>query len=86
MLFRSLGKAGQGVTGLFYGDTSQFLIQVAGALLCAVWAFGATFVVFKIVNAISPMRVTADIEQQGLDVPEFGMAAYPEDAMHAAEF
>ena len=47
-----LGKAGRGVTGLLHGDTSQFLVQLGGATLCAVWAFGATFVVFKIVNAI----------------------------------
>ena len=81
-----LGKAGQGVTGLLYGDTSQFLIQVMGAALCAVWAFGATFIVFKMVNAVKSMRVTQDVEEQGLDVPEFGLPAYPEDALHAAEF
>ena len=81
-----LGKAGQGVTGLFYGDTSQFLTQVIGAAICAAWAFGATFLVFKMVNAVKSMRVTADVELQGLDVPEFGLPCYPEDAVHAAEF
>src|SRR5207237_384401 len=40
-----MGVAGRGVTGLLYGDTSQFLVQIAGAALCAAWAFGATFVV-----------------------------------------
>jgi ammonium transporter, Amt family len=81
-----LGKAGQGVTGLFYGDTSQFLTQVMGAAICAAWAFGATFIVFKAVNAVKSMRVSREVEEQGLDVPEFGLAAYPEDALHAAEF
>ncbi|MGZ5508139.1 MAG: ammonium transporter [Limisphaerales bacterium] len=80
-----LGKAGQGVTGLFYGDTSQFLTQVMGAAICAAWAFGATFIVFKLVNAVQSMRVSKEVEEQGLDVPEFGLAAYPEDALHAAE-
>src|SRR5262249_33146597 len=42
-----LGTAGQGVTGLLYGDTSQFLCQLLGATLCMVWTFGVTFVVFK---------------------------------------
>jgi Amt family ammonium transporter len=51
------GKAGQGVTGLFYGDTSQFLTQVMGAAICAAWAFGATFIVFKVVNAVKSMRI-----------------------------
>jgi Amt family ammonium transporter len=74
-----LGKAGQGVTGLLHGDSSQFLLQFGGATLCAVYAFTLTFVVFKVVNAIRPMRVSAAIELEGLDVPEFGMLAYPEE-------
>src|ERR1035437_9651307 len=45
-----LGKAGQGVTGLFYGDSTQCVVQLIGATICAVWAFGLTFVVFKAVN------------------------------------
>ena len=81
-----LGQAGKGVTGLLYGDTKQFLVQVMGAVICAAWAFGATFVVFKVVNAVKSMRVSKEVEQQGLDVPEFGLPAYPEDAIHATEF
>ena len=80
-----LGQAGKGVTGLLYGDTSQFLVQLGGATLCVLWAFGATFVVFKTVNAIKSMRVTPEVETEGLDVPEFGLQGYPEDALHAME-
>jgi Amt family ammonium transporter len=78
-----LGTAGQGVTGLLYGDTSQFLCQLLGATLCFAYAFGVTFVVFKTVNAVRSMRVSKEVELQGLDVPEFGLPAYPEDAMVA---
>ena len=80
-----LGHAGQGVTGLLYGDTNQFLLQLGGATLCAVWAFGATFAVFSLVNKITPMRVSPAVEEEGLDVPEFGMVAYPEDALVTAD-
>jgi Amt family ammonium transporter len=73
-----LGKAGQGVTGLLHGDTSQFLTQLGGATLCAIYAFTFTFVVFKVVNAVRPLRVSKEVELEGLDVPEFGMLAYPE--------
>ena len=31
------------------------------------------------VNAVRSMRVTPDIELEGLDVPEFGMLGHPED-------
>jgi ammonium transporter, Amt family len=80
-----LGHAGQGVTGLLHGDTHQFLVQLGGATLCAIWAFGATFAVFTVVNKIKSMRVTAEVEEEGLDVPEFGMPAYPEDIAIGAE-
>jgi ammonium transporter, Amt family len=80
-----LGHAGQGVTGLLHGDTSQFLMQLGGATLCAVWAFGATFVVFSVVNRVKSIRVPAESEAEGLDLPEFGMLAYPEDAVVTAD-
>jgi ammonia channel protein AmtB len=50
------------------------------------WAFGATFIVFKVVNAVESMRVSKEVEEQGLDVQQFGLACYPEDALHATEF
>ena len=74
-----LGKAGLGVTGLLYGDYSQFWLQLGGATLTAVYAFGLTYVVFRVVNAVRSMRVSKEVELEGLDVPEFGMEAYPED-------
>jgi ammonium transporter, Amt family len=80
-----LGRAGQGVTGLLHGDTSQFLLQLGGATLCAVYAFGFTFIVFKVVNAIMPIRVPAEWEAEGLDVPQFGMLAYPEAGDEVSE-
>jgi Amt family ammonium transporter len=76
-----LGKAGQGVTGLLYGDWSQFILQLAGATLCAFYAFGLTFVVFKFVNAVKSIRVSEEVELEGLDVPEFGGLAYPDDVI-----
>ncbi len=76
-----LGRAGQGVTGLIHGDTRQFLVQLGGATLYAIWAFGATYVVFTLVNKVKSMRVAPEVEEEGLDVPEFGMPGYPEDAV-----
>src|ERR1700730_14992043 len=75
------GKAGQGVTGLLHGDWSQFVVQLGGATLLAIYAFGATYVVFKAVNAWRSMRVSKKVELEGLVMPEFGMLGYPEDAV-----
>ncbi|HVN78014.1 MAG TPA: ammonium transporter [Terriglobia bacterium] len=80
-----LGQSGQGVTGLLYGDTRQFVCQLIGASLCALWAFGATYVAFSVVNKIKSMRVTPEVELEGLDVPQFGLLGYPEDIVRTAE-
>jgi hypothetical protein len=37
-----------------------------------------TYVVFSIVNAVKSMRVSREVE---LDVPEFGLPAYPENEL-----
>jgi Amt family ammonium transporter len=66
---------------LLQGDTHQFFCQLGGATLCALWAFGATYVVFFVVNKVKSIRVAPEVEHAGLDVPEFGMHAYPEDAV-----
>jgi ammonia channel protein AmtB len=49
--------------------------------LYAAWAFGATYAVFWCVNKVKSMRVAPEVEEEGLDVPEFGMPGYPEDAV-----
>lgn len=80
-----LGTAGKGVTGLIHGDGRQFICQLLGATLCAAWAFGATYGVFSIINKIKSMRVAPEVELEGLDIPEFGLRAYPEDAVVTVE-
>jgi Amt family ammonium transporter len=79
-----LGHAGMGVTGLLHGDTRQFVCQLMGASIYAFWAFGATYAVFWVVNKVKSMRVVPECEEEGLDVPEFGMLGYPEDAVTAS--
>ena len=81
-----LGHAGQGVTGLLHGDTRQFLCQLMGATLYAAWAFGMTYGVFSLVNKAKSMRVSPEVEEEGLDMPEFGTAGYPEDAVVPAPY
>lgn len=50
------------------------------------WAFGATYAVFWTVNKVRCMRVEPEVEVEGLDMPEFGMPAYPEDAVSPASY
>jgi Amt family ammonium transporter len=66
------------VRGLFYGGASQFLAQVVGTVTCFVFIFGISWVFFKVLNAVMGMRVSAEEELEGLDVPEMGVHGYPE--------
>lgn len=64
--------------GLLYGGYNQFLIQVVGAILSIVWAFGISFIIFKILDWTIGLRVSEEHEIAGLDVVEHGISAYPE--------
>jgi Amt family ammonium transporter len=67
-----------GAPGLLYGGFSQLLIQIAGILIAFVWAFGVSYIVFKILDALVGLRVSEKEEIQGLDISEHGVNAYPE--------
>src|SRR5437899_4736095 len=66
------------VRGLLYGDPSQFIAQIIGTMTNLRLLFAASWVFFKAVDAGMGMRVSAEVELQGLDVPEMGTHGYPE--------
>jgi ammonium transporter, Amt family len=66
------------VRGLFYGDASQFAAQAIGTVTNIVWVFATAFVTMKIIGAAIGNRVSAEVELQGLDLPEMGIPAYPD--------
>ncbi|MBE7375225.1 ammonium transporter [Pseudomonas lopnurensis] len=57
-------------TGLDRGG--QLLVQVEGMLACAVWAFGATYLLLRMINRHYPLRVDPEHERIGLNVSEHG--------------
>jgi len=73
-----------GVRGLLYGDPSQFLMQCIDCLVVALFGFAMAFAWFKISDRITPMRVSAETELEGLDGAEMGVIAYPNFSVHAA--
>jgi len=66
------------VRGLLYGGASQFAAQIVGTLTCFVFIFGISYVFFKIMDLVMGMRVSPEVEIEGLDVPEMGVHGYPE--------
>jgi Amt family ammonium transporter len=71
-----------GVTGLFYGDAGQFVAQAIGGLTNFVAVGALTVAAYKITALlVGGHRVSAEVELRGLDIPEMGVLAYPEDAL-----
>ena len=68
-----------GVKGILYGGgMGQLWAQIVGIITLIIWAFGVSFVFFKVLDKIVPMRSPKDEEIGGLDLPETGILAYPE--------
>ncbi len=72
------GAVEEGVMGLFYGGGfSQLTAEFIGVLTCFVTLSVLSLIVFYIVKAIlGTHRVEPEVELEGLDVPEMGVAGY----------
>src|SRR5262245_28969933 len=66
------------VRGLFYGAASQFVAECVGVVTCFVFVFTSFYLFFKLVDVTIGNRVPADVELEGLDIPEMGALAYPD--------
>ena len=63
--------------GWFYGfGANFFLAQLFGAVVVGGWAAIMGFIIFKILDKVHGLRVTARIEEEGLDIYEHGETAY----------
>jgi len=65
-----------GVDGLFYGNVDLLVSQVVSVVIVAAFSFVGSFVLLKIINIFSPMRVSEDEETKGLDLSQHGEEAY----------
>jgi len=64
--------------GLFTGGgAGQLMIQLLGVVVAFAWSFGLSMAMFLAIKATIGMRVSAKEEQEGLDLHEHGMLAYP---------
>src|SRR5690349_14510869 len=67
------------VTGLLYGGSTQIIAQAIEVTGIFVFAFGLSYVFFKALAGFKLLRVSAEVELQGLDLPEMGTLGYPAD-------
>ena len=74
-----------GVAGLLYGDPSQFAAQLIAVLVLIVWGFGVSYIFFRVLDKFWGLRVSPEDELAGLDIPEMGVLAYPDQALTVSE-
>jgi ammonium transporter, Amt family len=63
-------------SGLLAGNPKQLLIQLVAVLTTLVYSGVLTFVLFKIIDKTTGIRVDDRIEEEGLDIYEHGESAY----------
>src|SRR6266571_4445899 len=67
------------VRGLFYGDPSQLVAQLIGGVTNFVAVGAMAVAAYKLTEVlVGGLRVSAEVEELGLDLPEMGALAYPD--------
>ena len=64
------------VQGLFYGNPMQLGIQAFAVLVVSAVAFVGSYLLLRLVDVFSPLRVSAKEEDEGLDLSQHGEEAY----------
>ena len=75
-LFAATAINAAGPNGLFYGNPHQELVQLLGVAVVASFAFVGSYVLLRVINFFTPLRVEPAEEVAGLDLSEFGEEAY----------
>ena len=65
-------KAIGGTAGALEGNPGQMLTQIEGILATIVWDAIATFIILKVIDVVIGLRVSSDIEREGLDLAVHG--------------
>jgi Amt family ammonium transporter len=58
--------------GLYYGETGLFVSHLIGLVGAIVFTLVLAFILLKVVDTISPIRVKEEDEEIGLDISQHG--------------
>lgn len=61
--------------GLIYGHTQTFLNHLIALVGVSIFTFGGSYLLYKLVSVFIPLRVSAEEEEQGLDISQHGEQA-----------
>jgi Amt family ammonium transporter len=69
-----------GVNGLIAGQAGQLVLQIVDIFSLIAWVAPTAFLTFWLIKKTSGLRASREEELQGLDIPEHGIEAYPEES------
>jgi Amt family ammonium transporter len=75
-LFASTAINPGGPNGLFYGNPHLLLVEAFAIAVVAGFAFAGSFLLLKLIGVFTPLRVTPEEEEAGLDISQHGEEAY----------
>ncbi len=75
-LFATLEINAAGGNGLFFGDPGRVGVEALGVAVVAAFSFFGSFALLKLINLFTPLRVSPEEEEAGLDISEHGEEAY----------
>jgi Amt family ammonium transporter len=82
LVYVGLGKASNvAVTGWLYGNPRQLAVQALALAVVVLYSGGMTWVVVKLVGAVTPLRLP-DLQLEAGDDAIHGETAYDDDAVH----
>jgi len=59
-----------------YSMTTQLISQLWAVGVCIIWSGTISFIAFKLVDILIGLRVSEEVEREGLDISEHGETAY----------
>ena len=65
-----------GPNGLFFGNPAQLGIQALAVAIVAAFSFVGSYVLLRLINLVTPLRVSPQDEDAGLDLSQMGEEAY----------
>ena len=69
-IFATKAVNSAGNDGLFYGNYEFFFTQLKAMAIAVIYSFTVSFLIFKLINFIQPIRVSSEEEELGLDASQ----------------
>jgi Amt family ammonium transporter len=63
--------------GLIYGQTQTFLYHLLALVIVGGFAFGGSYLIYKITGKITRLRVSPEDERMGLDMSQHSETIHP---------